>query len=47
MTMNRGEHERIVTATGTFFGVLLIVLFAVGVTSKGALKGPEGERQHQ
>jgi hypothetical protein len=41
MTMNRGEHERIVTATGTFFGVLLIVLFAVAVTSKGALKGPE------
>jgi hypothetical protein len=39
--MNRGKHQRIVTATGTFFGVLLIVLFAVAVTSKGALKGPE------
>jgi hypothetical protein len=41
MTMNRLERERIVAATGTFFGVLLIVLFAVAVTSKGALKGPE------
>ena len=31
----------IISAIGTFFGVLLIVLFAIAVTSKGALKGPE------
>jgi hypothetical protein len=31
----------IVSAIGTFFGVLFIVLFAVAVTSNGALKGPE------
>jgi hypothetical protein len=31
----------IISAIGTFFGVLLIMLFAIAVTSQGALKGPE------
>ena len=31
----------VISAIGTFFGVLFIVLFAIAVTSKGALKGPE------
>ena len=31
----------IISAISTFFGVLLIVLFAIGVSSKGALKGPD------
>jgi len=29
--MKRTEHERIRRATATFFGVLLIVLFAIAV----------------
>lgn len=39
--MNRAEHGAILSAIGTFFGVLLIVLFAIAVSSKGALKGPD------
>jgi uncharacterized protein YwqG len=31
----------IMSAIGTFFGVLLIMLFAIAVTSQGALKGPD------
>jgi hypothetical protein len=41
---HKGESsgvDEIISAIGTFFGVLLIVLFAIGVTSDGALKGPE------
>lgn len=38
--MNREEHDEIISAIGTFCGVLLIVLFTIGVTSNGALKGP-------
>jgi hypothetical protein len=41
MKMNRTEYEATISATGTFFGVLLIVLTAIGVTSNGALKGPQ------
>ena len=39
--MNRAHFERIISAVGTFFGVLLVVTFAIGVSSDGALKGPD------
>ena len=37
--MNRAKLEALISAAVTFFGVLLIVAFAIGVTSQGALKG--------
>lgn len=37
----RPEYERILGTFTTFFGVLLAVAFAVGVSSNGALKGPD------
>ncbi len=39
--MNRTKLEALISAAVTFFGVLLTVAFAVGVSSKGALKGPD------
>jgi hypothetical protein len=39
--MNRAKLEALTSAAVTFFGVLLIVAFAIGVSSQGALKGPD------
>jgi hypothetical protein len=39
--MNRAEFENLISGIKTFFGVLLIVLFAVAVTSGDAFKGPD------
>jgi uncharacterized protein DUF1963 len=39
--MNRAKFEALISAAVTFFGVLLIVAFAIGVSSRGALKGPD------
>jgi len=39
--MNRAKLEALIGAAVTFFGVLLAVAFAVGVSSNGALKGPD------
>src|ERR1700752_2973232 len=39
--MNRAKLEALISAAVTFFGVLLIVAFAIGVSSQGALKGPD------
>jgi hypothetical protein len=39
--MNRARLEALISAAITFLGVLLIVAFAVGVSSQGALKGPD------
>jgi uncharacterized protein DUF1963 len=39
--MNRAKFEALISTAVTFFGVLLIVAFAVGVSSQGALKGPD------
>ena len=39
--MNRANIEALISAVVTFFGVLLIVAFAIGVSSQGALKGPD------
>ena len=39
--MNRAQFEALISTALTFFGVLLIVAFAVGVSSRGALKGPD------
>jgi len=39
--MNRTKLEALISAAVTFFGVLLIVAFAIGVSSRGALKGPD------
>jgi hypothetical protein len=39
--MNRTRLDAMISATLTFFGVLLIVAFAIGVSSRGALKGPD------
>ena len=39
--MNRAKLEALFSAGATFFGVLLIVAFAIGVSSHGALKGPD------
>jgi hypothetical protein len=38
--MNRAKLEALISVAVTFFGVLLIVAFAIGVSSRGALKGP-------
>ena len=37
----RSTLEALISAAATFFGVLLILAFAVGVSSQGALKGPD------
>ena len=37
--MNRAKIEALISVAVTFFGVLLIVVFAMGVSSNGALKG--------
>ena len=37
--MNRAKIEALISVAVTFFGVLLIVAFAIGVSSNGALKG--------
>jgi len=39
--MTRARLEALISAAVTFLGVLLIVAFAVGVSSRGALKGPD------
>jgi hypothetical protein len=39
--MNRAQLEALISAAVTFFGVLLAVAFAIGVSSRGALKGPD------
>ena len=39
--MNRVAFDDAVSVISTFFGVLLTVLFVIGVTSNGALKGPD------
>jgi hypothetical protein len=39
--MNRAKLEALFSAGATFLGVLLIVAFAIGVSSQGALKGPD------
>jgi len=39
--MARAEIEEVISAGTTFFGVLLAIMFAIGVSSNGALKGPE------
>jgi len=39
--MNRATLEALISAAVTFFSVLLIVASAIGVSSQGALKGPE------
>ena len=39
--MDRAKLEALMSAAVTFCGVLLVVAFAVGVSSQGALKGPD------
>jgi Domain of unknown function (DUF1963) len=39
--MNRTRLDALISATLTFFGVLLIVAFAIGVSSRDALKGAD------
>ena len=39
--MNRVDFDDVISVISTFFGVLLIVLFAIGVSSGDAFKGPQ------